>query len=197
MVVRPSLDERLSKLNSNDPNCEWTLTAYHEAGHAVVGYGLGGSVQSIQLGGEADDDLPERFGDCRVAWGQPGEIPDLWQRELMTVLAGPVAEMIYTGEPYHPALYGPWQGDWQTAWEMCSLRVKLARQAKGEPRDTVASLVDQAKMRVLESILLQLREHMQKEPIWPAVGAVADELLAHEYLEQEELHDTLDFWFSR
>ena len=49
---------------------EETLTAYHEAGHAVIGYALGGVVDSLQLGGEADDQLPRRFGECRIRWGR-------------------------------------------------------------------------------------------------------------------------------
>ena len=73
-----------------------TATAWHEAGHAVVGFALGGKVESVQLGGEADDFLPERFGDCVVNWG-PVLAGSDWQRqrEVMTVLAGPVGEMLY------------------------------------------------------------------------------------------------------
>ena len=82
----------------------------------MVGYSLGGTVQSVQLGGEADDWLPDRFGDCRIAWHPAGEekIPIGWhrQREVLTILAGPVAEMVYTRQHHHPALFGPWQHDW-------------------------------------------------------------------------------------
>ena len=42
---------------------EETLTAYHESGHAVVAYALGGTIEGMQLGGEADDWLPERYGE--------------------------------------------------------------------------------------------------------------------------------------
>ena len=94
-----------------------TLTAYHESGHAVIAYALGGTIQGMQLGGEADDWLPARFGECRIQWGRVD--PDLdWQRkrEILTILAGPVVEMVYRDEPFHPAFYGPWKHDWEQAW---------------------------------------------------------------------------------
>lgn len=158
---------------------EETLTAYHEAGHAVIGYALGARIERIQLGGQADDHLLDRFGDCLVNWGPVNEFCN-WQRqrELMTILAGPVAEMIYTGEPYHPAHHGPFQGDWQQAWNHCAGAVSDPK------RRTV----------LLEQLLRELHQRMSADLCWAAIAAVADELLAHEYLEEEQLIDTLRFW---
>jgi hypothetical protein len=156
-----------------------TLTAYHEAGHAVVGYALGATIERVQLGGEADDDLPERYGDCLVNWGRVS--PECsWQRqcELMTILAGPVAEMIYRGEPLHPAHYGPWQGDWQQAWMHCPAKD------------------DQTRTKILEQIILELRDRLSDDQCWAAIAAVADELLAHEHLDEEQLSGTLEFWLG-
>ncbi|MDA8743984.1 cell division protein FtsH [Rubripirellula amarantea] len=162
--------------------CDETLTAYHESGHAVVGYALGGKIDSMQLWGEADDYLPERFGDCRVAWGRVDPNTD-WQRqrEIMTILAGPVAEMIYRGEKLHPATYGPWQHDWDTAMSIAS--------------DVVRHPVKCT--RLLEMVILELHQHLQKEPCWPAIAQLADELEAHEMLEAEQVADVLEFWLSR
>jgi hypothetical protein len=156
-----------------------TLTAYHEAGHAVVGYALGARIERVQLGGEADDDLPERFGDCLVNWGRVSPHCS-WQRqcELMTILAGPVAEMIYRGEPLHPAHYGPWQGDWQQAWSHCPAKD------------------DHSRTRILEQIILELRDRLSDDQCWAAIAAVADELLAHEHLDEEQLSGTLEFWLG-
>lgn len=172
-------------MNYGDPDSQEELTAYHEAGHAVVGYSLGGTVQSVQLGGEADDWLPERFGDCRIAWHPAGEekIPIGWhqQREVLTILAGPVAEMVYTQQHHHPALFGPWQHDWVHADQ-------LVRPIIADPR---------TRCRLLEQLIVILFEQVRSDRMWAAIAAVADELLAHELLEEESLIDVLEFWMSR
>lgn len=156
-----------------------TLTAYHEAGHAVVAYALGGTVDSLQLWGEADQWLPERFGDCRIQWGKVDPNCD-WQRqrEILTFLAGPVAEMVYRGEPFHPAFYEPWQDDWKRAWVTCE---SLAQ----EPGK---------RMQLLETLVLQLDGHIRSERCWAAIAAIADELVAHEALEREQVDEILRFW---
>ena len=154
-----------------------TLTAYHEAGHAAIGYALGAKIESVQLGG--DDELPLRFGDCRVNWGRVDPHCD-WQclRETMTVLAGPVAEMIYRGERLHPAVYGPWQDDWQLAMAFAeSISADL-----------------QGRSRWLERIIVDLHHRMQDELCWAAIAAVADELQAHDFLDEHQLTETLGFW---
>jgi hypothetical protein len=158
---------------------EETLTAYHEAGHAVIGYVLGGAIESVGLYAEADDWLPERFGDCHVNWGRVDATCD-WQiqREVLTILAGPVAEMIYRGERLHPATFGPWQHDWDWAWER-------GAQLIADPR---------RRTRLLEAVVVWLHHHMQEDRCWAAIAAVTDELLAHEYLEADQLAETLSFW---
>lgn len=158
------------------------MTAYHEAGHAVVGYFLGGQVESVGMYAEADEVLPERFGDCRVNWGRVRVDCD-WQaqREILTILAGPVAEMIYRNEPLHPAAYGPWQYDWHWAW---------TRSARLFARP------DQ-RMAFLNAAMGLLKGHLSDDWCWAGVAAVSDELLAHEYLDAEQLSDTLSFWVRR
>ncbi|MCO8125197.1 cell division protein FtsH [Stieleria sp. TO1_6] len=156
-----------------------TLTAYHEAGHAVIGYVMGGQIESVGLYAEADEWLPERFGDCHVNWGRVHADSD-WQiqREVLTILAGPVAEMIYRGEKLHPASYPPWQHDWHWAWQRGE---KLIRDPGG-------------RAALLESVVLWLHHHMNDDLCWAAIAAVSDELLAHETLDAEQLADTLSFW---
>ena len=160
---------------------EETLTAYHESGHAVIGYALGGTVQGMQLGGDEDDCLPARFGDCRIHWGRVDPNLD-WQRkrEILTVLAGPVAEMVYREESYHPAVFGPWKHDWEQAWQ-------TATPMWGDERQ---------RMRGLEIIIVELKRRIQLEQVWAAVAALADELVAHEMLEEERVEDVLSFWFQ-
>lgn len=172
----------ISELNYGQPDSDEALTAYHEAGHAVIAYALGGTVHGVQLGGEADDWLPERFGECRIHWKgvSSRQPPTQWQRrrEVLTILAGPVAEMIYSGQPYHPAYFGPAKSDWQLAWELVEPIVSSSAK----------------RTRYLEEITSELYCRMQSDDLWAAIGAVADELLAHEFLERDQLSETLGFW---
>ena len=160
---------------------EETLTAYHEAGHAVIGYALGGVVDSLQLGGESDDQSPRRFADCRIRWGRVDPHGD-WQVqcEVLTILAGPAAEMIYRGEQLSPADFGPWEDDWTQAWEIGrALAVDVTRRAE-----------------VLRFLVIRLEQLMRDDRCWPAVAALADELLAHEFLDRDRAEQVLQFWIG-
>jgi hypothetical protein len=158
-----------------------TLTAYHEAGHAVIAFALGGVVAQLQLGGESEIEGVRQFGDCRIEWGRVDPQFD-WQlqREVLTVLAGPVAEMVYRGEDLHPACFGAWQEDWRQAWEM----------------GRVFGLDPTRRAQVLWQWMVHLKQLIQSEPCWPAVAALADALLAHEFLEREEAEEILEFWLG-
>ena len=178
VVVEFGVTHSIRGLAKLDDDEIWT--AYHESGHAVIGYALGGQVGSIQLGGDADDWLPERFGDCRISWGRVDPNVD-WQRqrEVLTILAGPVAEMVYRDEPLHPAHYGPWLSDWQMAWMLSETLVP-------DPA---------RRTEMLGQLILQLHRHIKNEPCWPAIAALSDELTVHEFLEAEQIEETIGFWF--
>ncbi|TWU45785.1 hypothetical protein Q31b_09610 [Novipirellula aureliae] len=156
-----------------------TLTAYHEAGHVVVGYLLGARIDEVRLGSMIEDCLPNRFGDCMINWGRIND-RCCWQlqREVMTILAGPVAEMIYIAERLHPAHHGPWKSDWQQAAE------RSAESFSDPEKQT----------RFLEAVIVTLHEKMSGESFWAAVAAISDELLAHESLEHEQIAETVSYW---
>lgn len=161
---------------------EETLTAYHEAGHAVIGFALGARIESVQLWGEADDFLPARFGDCRVNWGRIDPNADFQrQREVLTILAGPVAEMVYTGDRPHPALFGPWQGDWLQANQIAD--------------GLVADLP--ARTHLLEKMIVRLHQVISSDGCWAAIAAVADELAAHDLVEEDRIQDIVGFWLRQ
>ena len=92
-------------------------TAYHEAGHAFMASYLGGQVHTVTITPDRDDG-PRRFGDTEVRW-ELSQYTDRQLREnaVRVALAGPVAEMLYRQEPYHPGLVGEWAADWRLAWE--------------------------------------------------------------------------------
>lgn len=147
----------------------------------MIAYALGGQVDGIQLGGEADEWLPERFGDCRINWGRVDPTCD-WQiqREVLTVLAGPVAEMVYRDDSMHPATFPPWQYDWLCAWKICGRVV-----------------ADETHRRALiDRLLGDLTACIRTDACWAAIAALADELEAHESLQSDEVHDLIRFWLK-
>ncbi len=99
--------------------------------------------------------------------------------KCLTILAGPVAEMVYRDEPLHPAHYGPWHSDWQMAWMLSETLVP-------DPA---------RRTEMLEQLILQLHHFVKAEPCWPAIAALSDELTAHEFLEAEQIEETIGFWF--
>ena len=93
-------------------------------------------------------------------------------------LAGPVAEMIHSGEPYHPGFVAEWAADWKAAWE------------------TLAPLIPEERKRLayLEQATRKLHRMLQQDKYWSALAAIVDNLLAHETLEGEEVEDILRQW---
>ncbi|MCH1496642.1 MAG: hypothetical protein L7U72_15595 [Rubripirellula sp.] len=160
---------------------EETLTAYHEAGHAVIGFALGGVVESLQLGGEHEVVGVRLYGDCRIAWRSIGKnLDEHLQREILTTLAGPAAEMVYSGIPLEFQNLAPWKHDLDSAWSILSQIQSVER-----------------KVATLRQLLDQLQMIIRSDRCWPAVAALADALLAHEFLEEEEVEEIIRFWVKR
>lgn len=159
---------------------EETLTAYHEAGHAVIGFALGGVVESVQLGGEHDVLGVRQYGDCRIAWHSIGKnLDEHLQREILTTLAGPAAELVYSGISLEFQNLAPWKQDLDFAWSILSQIPSVER-----------------KVETLSQLLHQLQLIIRSDRCWPAVAALADALLAHEFLEEEEVEEIIRFWFK-
>jgi ATP-dependent Zn protease len=156
-------------------------TAYHEAGHAVAAVYLGGTVRSLTIDPDRDDG-PARFGDAQIEWHRRSLTAKEFQHKLVLVaLAGPVAEMIYTGDPLHPGFVAEWADDWHNAWQ-------AAEPIMPDERLRLAFLEEAAK---------QLHELLQQDDRWAAIAALADELVAHETLEAEQIHEVVAFWLRR
>lgn len=156
------------------------VTAYHEAGHVYLAARVGAAVRSVTI--ESDwDDGPRRFGDTQVEWDSSRFTPADYLRNLATVaLAGPAAEMVYRGEPFHPASVVEWSADWTAA------REAVERLVAGEEKQVA----------MLEQISIELYRLMNRDDVWAAVAALADELLAHETLERDQIIAVLEDWPS-
>lgn len=153
-------------------------SAYHEAGHAFVAVLLGARVRSVTITPDRDDG-PERFGDTQIEWDRAAfDEKTLRERIVLVSLAGPAAEMIHSGEPYHPGFVAEWASDWKLAW------------------DGAAELIPDERKRLafLEQATKEMYTRLQRNDNWAALAAVADELLAHEWLEGDFVHDVVSEW---
>lgn len=154
------------------------LSAYHESGHVFVAVHVGARVRSVTIDPDWDDG-PQRYADAQIEWPVDDFTPQEYREKLVLVaLAGPVAEMIHTGDPYHPALVAEWSGDWRLACE------------------SAADLFPDERKRVgyLERTAIDLHGFLNRDDVWAAVAAIADELLAHETLEGDQVEDIVRQW---
>lgn len=154
------------------------LTAYHEAGHVLMAVRVGARVHSVTIDPDWDDG-PDRFGDAQISWPENEfDEKSFLEKSILVALAGPVTEMIHTGDPFHPALVAEWSGDWQQAWR------------------TVSALISkrEARMPYLEQKTLALYQLLRTDSYWCAIGEIVDHLLAHETLEEETILEIISTW---
>ncbi len=158
--------------------------AYHEAGHAVVACWLGAEVLSVTLEPDADDG-PRRDGDAAIRWHHRGMTPrQLCQKELLAVLAGPVAEIIHNDQDWDFDLCEQWQGewlvDWQLAWQFA--------------RSLVPS--DEHVEPLLRFTIERLHKIASADAFWQTIAEVADLLEAHETIDGQQVRQCVDRWLG-
>lgn len=155
------------------------ITAWHEAGHAMMAVLCGGMIERVTIE-PPDDDWPVRYGDTITRWsGMTAR--QLAEAEVQVSLAGPVAEMIYSGERMELEHVEEWSGDWATAINAAKSLSNNEFSAK----------------KMLASVSDDLFRTFESENGWAAVSAIADELLAHETIEHETVSEIIAFWQRR
>lgn len=132
----------------------------------------------ISIDPEWDDEHLRQDGVIEVHWPAGLNPKSMATSGIEVALAGPAAEMVHIQAPYHPAFVKAWSVDWQTAWSLAE-----SAHADKTPR-----------MRALERTTRDLYQWFSNDTIWQAVASLVDELLAHEHLESEEVHDILGSW---
>ena len=111
------------------------VTAWHEAGHAMMAVLCGGEIERVTIEPPYDDG-PARFGDTVTRWR------GLSNRQLV--------------EASQPTV-----------------------------------------RRLLQSVVDEINQLMDSANAWAAVSAIADDLLAHETLDHEQVAYHVDFWIHR
>ena len=131
------------------------MTAYHEAGHAVVAIVVGRPIQKVSI-------VPNRsrLGACELKKGRFQPSSDWLEDDVLIMFAGVAAEARLTGR-YH------WQGAEQ---DLRNIR-----------RLTLSRAGDETRAEKLERRLLAKVEHLLNEDLtWRTVELIAAELLERE-----------------
>jgi hypothetical protein len=147
-------------------------TVYHEAGHCVMAVLAGATVHRATVAPEEDG----FHGIVEIQWPKRSQRKD----QISVALAGPVAEMIVRGEPFHPGFVPEWAHDWKQAWE-------LARPACPSDRHC---------LQLLEQMVVRLYKLFREDRWWAAVAAVSDLLAAHDDIEHEDIAYEVKNWIS-
>ena len=155
------------------------ITAWHEAGHAMMAMMCGGTIERVTIE-PPDDDGPVRYGDTVTRWARMSG-RQLAEAEIQVSLAGPVAEMIYSGERMELDAVEEWSGDWATAIDA----------ARGLSNN------ESSARKMLDKVSDDIFRTFGSPAGWAAVSAVADELLAHETIDHEIVSEVVGFWLRR
>jgi hypothetical protein len=137
------------------PTMRKELTAYHEAGHAVMALLMGRSVQKVSI-------IPSqnRLGAVTMQKGRSKQVQDKLEAEMLILLAGMAAEGRISG-----------QYNLQGAAQDLRMTEKLAMSRAGNARQAT---------KLIHKMLDKTQHLLTSKGTWAAVKAIAKELLEHE-----------------
>ena len=144
-----------------------TLTAYHEAGHAVMALLMGRSVQKVSI-------IPSqnRLGVCTIQKGRAKQVQDKLEAEILILLAGMAAEGRKSGK-YN--LEG-------AAQDLKHVE-KLAMSRSGNIK---------AAQKFFNKMLDKTQHLLSDKATWKAVKVIAAELLENESISGRAAKHHLD-----
>lgn len=156
----------------HDSDDDHARTIYHEAGHCVMAVASGARVERATIAPEEDG----FHGIVEIQWSSRSKRTD----RIAVALAGPVAEMIFLGEPFHPGFVPEWAHDWKQAWAIVRTSTRSDRYC----------------LQLLEQIVAKLYRVFRQDRWWAAIAAVADLLDAHDEIDHEEIVYEVENWIN-
>lgn len=151
--------------------------AYHEAGHGVIAVMLGGTVSGLSI---ATDD-GWAVGEATVSWHADGPRAQMLMDDIKTALAGPISEMVFSGDYDYLRIESEHLVDWQIVMknmdQLC--------------------LSTTSRMSLLRELVSDLYHLVRTDHVWSAIGDVAELLLLHEAIDGELVYETTSFWLRR
>ena len=153
------------------------ITAWHEAGHAVVAVMLGGVVDTVSV--EVPD--AESAGVTGVFWGNASDARSQAINDIHVALAGPIAEMIFVGDYDYLRIKQEHAVDWEV----------VAAAIKRLGLDVAAA------QRLLASIASGLYERLREDVVWSAVADVAERLELDGTIDGDTVNDLAGFWLRQ
>jgi len=151
---------------STSPTEAERLTAFHEAGHAVMAELCGRLLTEVEILG--DRDLTGSVQSLALNPKPDAEVEDI-ERHLKVILAGTIAEMTVSGRE-----------DWDETSEDLDAAVRLAMRLVDDCEDVLPLLAD-----IRSDVERELRDR------WTAVEALATELLIRRALTGTEVRTLL------
>ena len=175
------------------------ITAYHEAGHVVMGYLEGvPSLQRVWIteGGngmmEAPDDWPRTLTMLEQGGISKNQMEPVWRRlewTIKTLLAGPIAEYRFLRKKITgPLVYQNisvrenGEADLQKVWRIIR-GLNPARRGETQGTDTGNEL--HQNLHEFHQYLLQeeVKKIFRKPKVWPTVTTLASALIKHKELD--------------
>ncbi len=153
------------------------ITAWHEAGHAVVAVLSGGVVDTVTV--EVSD--ASAAGATGVFWRNASNTRAQCVNDIHVALAGPIAEMIFVGDYDYLRIKQEHAVDWEV--------VAAAVERMG--LDAVAA------QKLLTSIATNLYQRLREDAVWCAVADVAERLELDGTIDGDTVNDLAGFWLRQ
>lgn len=153
------------------------ITAWHEAGHAVVAVLLGGVVDTVTV------EVPDAAaaGATGVFWRNASNTREQCVNDIHVALAGPIAEMIFVGDYDYLRIKQEHAVDWEV----------VAAAVERMALDAVAA------QKLLTSVATNLYQRLREDAVWSAVADVAERLELDGTIDGDTVNDLAGFWLRQ